>query len=151
MHLSDILTPENVLIHVDGVSKKRVLELISNFCAQENEDIDPLDAFECLVAREKLGGTGLGCGVAIPHGRLEGLKQAIGVLIQLDHPIDFGAMDKKPVDLIFGMFVPEKATDEHLELLSELAKIFCNAALREQMRQAPDAETLYQLVTTTGS
>jgi PTS system nitrogen regulatory IIA component len=150
MHLSDILTPENILVHVDGVSKKRVLELISDFCASQNEEIDPLEAFECLVAREKLGGTGLGCGVAIPHGRLEGLKMAVGVLLQLEHPIDFGSMDKKPVDLVFGMFVPEKATDDHLELLSSLAKLFCNAPLREKMRNAPDAETLYQLVTNAG-
>jgi len=151
MHLNDILTSENILTHVDGVSKKRVLELISDFCAQENKNIDPSEAFECLIAREKLGSTGIGHGVAIPHGRLNSIKTATGMLIQLEHPIDFGAPDKKPVDLIFGVFVPEKTTEEHLELLSSLAKIFSNATLREKMRQAPDAQTLYDLITTVGS
>lgn len=151
MHLHDILTPENVLTRVEGISKKRMLELISDFCARENEEIDPLEAFECLVAREKLGPTGIGCGVAIPHGRLSGLSTAACVLIQLDHPIDFDAPDKQPVDLIFGLFVPEKATEEHLQLLSSLATLFCNPTLREQMRRAEDAGTLYELVTTAGS
>lgn len=151
MHLSDILSPETILVNIEGASKKRVLELISDFCAQENEDIDPLEAFECLIARERLGATGIGCGVAIPHGRLPGLKMAVGVLVQLEHPIDFGASDKLPVDLIVGIFVPEKSTDEHLALLSDLAKIFCDANLRDKMRKAQDSATLYELITKAGS
>jgi PTS system nitrogen regulatory IIA component len=106
--------------------------------------------FDSLFARERLGSTGLGHGVAIPHGRIKGLREAVGVLIRLKQPILFDAPDGKPVSLLFVLLVPDQATDLHLQLLSELAQLFSSKALREKLLAAQDAETLYRLVSEWG-
>ena len=104
------------------------------------------DIFDSLFAREKLGSTGLGQGVAIPHGRVKGLKEATGVLIRLASPIPFDSPDGKPVNLLFVLLVPEQATDLHLQVLSELAQLFSSRSLRDKMASC-DAVTLYELLT----
>jgi PTS system nitrogen regulatory IIA component len=103
--------------------------------------------FDSLFAREKLGSTGLGQGVAIPHGRIKGLKDALCAFIRLAQPVPFDAPDANPVGLVFVLLVPEQATEKHLQMLSELAQMFSDKALREAMSQAPDAAALHALVT----
>jgi PTS system nitrogen regulatory IIA component len=102
--------------------------------------------FDSLFARERLGSTGLGQGVAIPHGRIKGLKEAIGAFVRLAQPVPFDAPDGGPVSLVFVLLVPEKATEKHLQILSELAQMFSDKALREAMSRAPDAAALYELI-----
>ena len=101
---------------------------------------------DSLFAREKLGSTGLGKGVAIPHGRVKGLKQAAGALVRLKAPIPFDAPDGQPVSLAFLLMVPDRATDQHLQILSELAEMFSDGAFRTQLLTAPDASALHALM-----
>ena len=114
----------------------------------ENHDkIARSTVFDSLFAREKLGTTGLGQGVAIPHGRIKGLKEALGAFLRLSQPVPFDAPDGNPVTLVFVLLVPEKATEKHLQILSELAQMFCDKPLREAMMQAADAAALHELIT----
>ena len=103
--------------------------------------------FDSLLARERLGSTGLGQGVAIPHGRIKGLKDSLCAFVRLAQPVPFDAPDGNPVSLVFVLLVPEQATEKHLQLLSELAQMFSDKALREAMNQAPDAGALHKLIT----
>ena len=117
MQIDHILTPERTFAGVQGGSKKRVLELIGKLVAQHT-NLDPDAIYENLIARERLGSTGFGNGIAIPHCRLEDCHQAIGALLQLDGKIDFDALDGQPVDLIFVLLVPQEATEQHLQIKS---------------------------------
>jgi PTS system nitrogen regulatory IIA component len=102
--------------------------------------------FDSLFAREKLGSTGLGQGVAIPHGRIKGMKEALGALVRMRQAIPFDAPDSQPVALIFVLLVPDRATDVHLQILSELAQMFSDKAFRERLLGAPGAAELHQLI-----
>jgi PTS system nitrogen regulatory IIA component len=104
------------------------------------------DVFEALIAREKLGSTGFGNGIAIPHCRLKGCTSPISALLHLEAPIDFDAIDGAPVDLLFVLLVPEAATDAHLELLRQIASMLDRKEVREKLRSAPSNEALYQVV-----
>lgn len=146
IRLENILTPGRSLVGVPGGSKKRVLEQIANLVARELPDLDGQDVFESLVAREKLGSTGFGNGIAIPHCRLPGCTAPISALLRLDSAVDFDAIDGAPVDLLFVLLVPEAATDEHLELLRQIASMLDRSDVREQLRHAPTSERLYQVV-----
>ncbi|MBS1144703.1 MAG: ptsN [Proteobacteria bacterium] len=101
--------------------------------------------FDSLFAREKLGSTGLGQGVAIPHGRIKGLKQAVGAFLRLATPVPFDSPDGRPVDLLFVLLVPEQATEQHLQILSELAQKFSDRTFREQLHAAADAAAIISL------
>lgn len=147
MQIDHILTPDRTFSGVQGGSKKRVLELIGKLVAQHT-NLDPDAIYESLIAREKLGSTGFGNGIAIPHCRLGDCHQAIGALLQLDGKIDFDALDGQPVDLIFVLLVPQEATDQHLQILKMLAGKLDQAELREALRAAPDAQSLYDVMTT---
>ena len=144
--VSQILPLSNVLIGLDMSSKKRVFEQ-AGLLFENNHSIARAQVFDSLFAREKLGSTGLGKGVAIPHGRLKGLKNAVGALVRMRAPIPFDAPDGQGVSLIFLLMVPERATDAHLQILSELAEIFSDAALRGQLIAAPGAADLHALIT----
>ena len=147
MNLIARLLPEsNVIIDLDVASKKRVFEQ-AGLLFENNNQIARSQVFDSLFAREKLGSTGLGQGIAIPHGRIKGLKEAVGALVRLRHAIAFDSPDGQPVNLIFVLLVPEKATDLHLQILSELAQMFSDRGLREAMAQAADAEALHRLIT----
>ena len=122
-----------------------MLELIGKLVAQHT-NLDPDAIYESLIAREKLGSTGFGNGIAIPHCRLGDCHQAIGALLQLDGKIDFDALDGQPVDLIFVLLVPQEATDQHLQILKMLAGKLDQASLREALRSAPDAQSLYEVM-----
>lgn len=144
--IGKILTQDHILPDLDVASKKRVFEQVG-LLIENTHGIARSEIFDCLFAREKLGSTGLGQGVAIPHGRARGLKEAAGVFIRLKNPIPFDAPDGKPVQSLFVLLVPEQATDLHLQVLSELAQLFSSKQLREQLLSAPSRADLYQLLT----
>lgn len=146
IQLQTILTPGRSLVNVPGGSKKRVLEQIANLVARELPDLDGQDVFESLIAREKLGSTGFGNGIAIPHCRLVGCNAPISALLRLDTAVDFDAIDGEPVDLLFVLLVPEAATDAHLELLRQIASMLDRSDVRASLRQADNSEALYQVV-----
>lgn len=146
IRLENILTPGRSLVNVPGGSKKRVLEQIANLIGREVSDLATQDVYESLIAREKLGSTGFGNGIAIPHCRLKGCEAPISALLHLDAPIDFDAIDGAPVDLLFVLLVPEAATDAHLELLRQIASMLDRKDVRDQLRSASSNEALYQVV-----
>src|SRR3954470_18706589 len=144
--VAKLLSPADVVLDLQVSSKKRLFEQVGLLFENQRAIARSL-VFDSLFAREKLGSTGLGQGVAIPHGRIKGLKDALGALIRLAQPVPFDAPDGNPVSLVFVLLVPEKATEKHLQILSELAQMFCDKALREAMSSAADAATLHQLIT----
>ncbi|PWB34958.1 PTS IIA-like nitrogen-regulatory protein PtsN [Pseudomonas sp. SDI] len=146
IRLETILTPGRSLVNVPGGSKKRALEQIANLIGKEVPDLETQAVFEALIAREKLGSTGFGNGIAIPHCRLKGCAEPVSALLHLDAPIDFDAIDGAPVDLLFVLLVPEAATDAHLELLRQIASMLDRQDVREKLRKAPDNQSLYQVV-----
>jgi len=144
--IAQTLPLSNVVIDLDVSSKKRVFEQ-AGLMFENNNSIARAQVFESLFAREKLGSTGLGQGIAIPHGRIKGLKAATGALVRMKQPIPFDAPDGQNVSLIFILLVPDRATDMHLQILSELAQMFCDKSFRESLLQAPSAEALHALIT----
>jgi len=144
--IAKLLPAHNVLLDLDVASKKRVFEH-AGLVFENHHNIARSLVFESLFAREKLGSTGLGQSVAIPHGRIKGLKEAIGAVIRTHEPIPFDAPDGKPVNLIFVLLVPERATDLHLQILSELAQMFSDKPFREQLLAASTAQALHELIT----
>lgn len=146
MQINEILTPERTLIGVPGGSKKRVLEYFSKFIAQQNPELDAEEVFTKLIARERLGSTGIGDGIALPHCRISKCTEAVGTFIQLKDKIDFDAIDGQPVDLIFLLLVPEEANEVHLQTLALLAERFSNEELRKELRKSDQPEQLYQLL-----
>ena len=141
-----LLAPSHVLVDLQASSKKRLFEQ-AGLLFENHDGIARSQVFDSLFARERLGSTGLGQGVAIPHGRIKGLKEALGAFIRLAQPVPFDAPDGAPVTLAFVLLVPEKATEKHLQILSELAQMFSDRGLREAMVAAKDAAELHQLVT----
>ena len=139
--VSKLLPDSNVMIDLDVSSKKRVFEQVG-LLFENNNNIARSEVFDSLFAREKLGSTGLGQGIAIPHGRIHGLREAVGAFARLRKPVPFDAPDGKPVDQLFVLLVPEHATDQHLQLLSELAQMFSERTFRERLTQAPSAGAL---------
>lgn len=144
--ISKLLPQANVIGDLDVSSKKRVFEHVG-LLFENHHQIARSQVFDSLFAREKLGSTGLGQGVAIPHGRVKGLKEALGALVRMKQVIPFDAPDGQPVGLIFVLLVPDRATDMHLQILSELAQMFSDKAFRERLLAAPSAPELHQLVT----
>ena len=134
MKLSEILTPGCIRLESDATSKKRVLESASELLAGTDDGLLPRAVFDCLIAREKLGSTGLGHGVAIPHGRLAGLDKTIGAFLRVAKGVDFDAPDNEPVDLIFALLVPEESTEEHLQVLADIAEFFDSEDSRNALR-----------------
>jgi len=147
MNLITKLLPEsNVLIDLDVSSKKRVFEQVG-LVFENNKSIARSEVFDSLFAREKLGSTGLGQGIAIPHGRIKGLKEAVGAVVRTRQPIPFDAPDGQNVSIIFVLLVPDRATDMHLQILSELAQMFSEKSFREQLLAAPSAAEIHRLIT----
>jgi nitrogen PTS system EIIA component len=144
--VSKILSVSHVSLDLQASSKKRLFEQ-AGLLFENLDGIGKNVVFDSLFAREKLGSTGLGQGVAIPHGRIKGLKDALGAFVRLAQPVPFDAPDGNPVSLVFVLLVPEKATEKHLQILSELAQMFSDKALREAMSAAPDAAALHALIT----
>ncbi|AOY01315.1 PTS IIA-like nitrogen regulatory protein PtsN [Jeongeupia sp. USM3] len=145
--ISKILPTQNVFLDMDVGSKKRVFEQVG-ILFENSHGIARSVIFDSLFAREKLGSTGLGQGVAIPHGRIKGLKEATGAFVRLKAPIPYDAPDGKPVSLIFVLLVPANATDLHLQILSELAQLFSDKTVREQLATFDEPGQAYKLIST---
>lgn len=146
MTLTDLITPERITCDTEAQSKKRSLELLSELISHAEDTISSTDVFDSLLARERLGGTGVGHGVAIPHGRLKSTEHTLGAFIRLKQGVDFDAADQKPVDLIFALLVPEESTEEHLQVLAKLASMFSHETFREALRNAKSNGEIYQLL-----
>lgn len=144
--VSRLLPPNHVVLGMEAGSKKRLFEQIG-LLFENTRQIPRARVFDALFDREKLGSTGLGFGVAIPHGRIRTLKEPACCFVRTASPIPFEAPDGAPVSLVFAMLVPEHATEAHLELLSELAQMFSDAALRDALATTPDAERVHRLIT----
>jgi nitrogen PTS system EIIA component len=143
--IASILPADNVFLDLELTSKKRLFEQ-SGILFENSLGIGRAAVFDALFAREKLGSTGLGQGVAIPHGRIKGLKDAVGAFVRLAAPIPFETPDSKPVALAFVLLVPEHATDLHLNILSELAQLFSDRKLRDALLSATDKVQVHQLL-----
>jgi len=144
--ISRLLPLTNVIVDAELSSKKRLFEEVSAHI-EKNQHIKRSVIFHSLLSREKLGSTGLGYGVAIPHSRIKTLQEAIGIFVRTKVPIAFDAPDGNPVNIIFLLLVPEKATDQHLQTLSELAQMFSDRNFRDALLKAADATTIHQLFT----
>ena len=143
--LSQILSPSQVLVSVDATSKKRAFEE-AGLLFENLHGLNRALITDSLFARERLGSTGLGHGVAIPHGRIKGLKAPMAAVFQLQAPIGFDAPDEQAVALLIFLLVPEAATQKHLEILSEIAELLSDSVLREKLKTTSDAAALHHLL-----
>ena len=143
--LASILPAAQVLVHVDATSKKRAFEEIG-LLFENLHGLNRALVTDSLFARERLGSTGLGHGVAIPHGRIKGLKNPLAAVLRVQQPIGFDAPDDEPVSLLIFLLVPEAATQRHLEILSEIAEMLSDRELRERLKTEPEAADLHRLI-----
>ncbi|MEI7611478.1 MAG: PTS IIA-like nitrogen regulatory protein PtsN [Betaproteobacteria bacterium] len=139
--IAQLLSASTIALDLDVTSKKRVFEK-AGLVFENTHGIARSTVFDSLFAREKLGSTGLGHGIAIPHGRIDGLKKAQGAFVRLAAPVAFDSPDGKPVSLLFVLLVPEQATEQHLQILSELAERFSDRKCREALSTAGSAEEI---------
>lgn len=144
MDVSDIITPQRTFTALEGTSKKRVLENAAGLIAQQAPEFTANELFDNLINRERLGSTGIGKGVAIPHCRAKHCSQTLGALFKLQEAVDFDAVDNEPVDMMFVLLVPEEATEEHLQLLSQIAQRFSDENVRDSMRSAETSNALFK-------
>ncbi|MCH8501246.1 MAG: PTS IIA-like nitrogen regulatory protein PtsN [Aliidiomarina sp.] len=147
MNLQEILSPDCTRVRVAESSKKRVLEYISQLLAPKLAGVSKSDIFDSLLQRERLGSTGIGLGIAIPHGRLENAGQPVAALITLEQPINFDAIDNQPVDLVFALLVPKDNPEIHLKTLSAVAERLNNKECCRNLRHAKDDADLHMLMT----
>ncbi|GIU48600.1 MULTISPECIES: PTS IIA-like nitrogen regulatory protein PtsN [Shewanella] len=146
MELRTILQPACTTCATPG-SKKKVLELISDLMAAQYPTLSSQAIFESLIAREKMGSTGIGNGIAIPHGRLNDIEHPIAILIKCEEGIEFDAIDKKPVDILFALLVPSDQCQQHLSTLSTMAEKLSDKLILKRLRKSHDATELYQVIT----
>ncbi|HEV2650498.1 MAG TPA: PTS IIA-like nitrogen regulatory protein PtsN [Rhizomicrobium sp.] len=151
MEISDLLQPAAVIPQLKVQGKKQLLQEIAARAAEVTL-ISDRKIFETLMERERLGTTGVGQGIAIPHGRLSDVKSIVGIFARLESPIDYEAVDNQPVDLVFALLAPEGAGADHLKALARVSRLLRNQQATEKLRAAKTAEALYALLTdTTGS
>lgn len=161
MFLSELITENRVVGDCDVSSKKRLIERLGELLAssakpalvdaESGDDpsadgLTPERAFDALLERERLGSTGLGQGVALPHARSPAVDAPVGAFVQLRAPVAFDAIDDQPVDLAFGLLVPEAATEQHLQLLSGLARLFDNPEFRQRLRDASGSQAVFDIL-----
>ena len=144
--ISRLLPASNVLLDLPASSKKRVFEQ-AGLMFENNQGVARAKVFDSLFARERLGSTGLGQGVAIPHGRIKGLKEAVAAFVRVAEPVPFDAPDGQPVALMIFLLVPEQASQAHLDLLSELAQMLSDKAFRQSLLDAPSPEAVHAALT----
>ena len=145
MKIIDLLDSSRIVCHGQASSKKRALEELGRLLTAEQPGLSQDEVFDSLVTRERLGSTGLGKGIAIPHGRISGQEKAIGAFLQLEEGVDFDAIDGNPVDLLFALLVPEHFTDEHLAILAALASLFEQDAFCDALRKSEQPEQILRL------
>jgi nitrogen PTS system EIIA component len=148
MDFVDLLSPRRVALGVHATSKKRLLEQLAKLLNDDGDAERERTIYDSLCARERLGSTGLGQGVAIPHGRTDAVGSANAAFIRLAEPIDFNAVDQQPVDLLFALVVPEHFTDQHLILLSQLAEMLSDPDFCQRLRATTDRDALLELLQT---
>lgn len=146
MDLSDLVKPQGVLSGVKAGSKKQLLQVLSEKAA-EITGLPERDIFETVLQRERLGSTGTGNGIAIPHGKLKNAKSITGIFARLEKPVDFEAFDDEPVDIVFLLLAPEHAGADHLKALSRIARILRDPDMVSKLRATPDAAALYSFLT----
>lgn len=149
-NLTRLLPLENIVLDFEATSKKRVFESIG-LLFENNQGIAQRMVFDSLLARERLGSTGLGQGIAIPHGRVEGIKEAKGAFIRLSSPVPFESPDGKPVSMLFALLVPEHAAEQHLQILAELAELFSDRVRRDALKAAVTAEEVREIFASLGA
>lgn len=143
MDLKNLLSPSRTRCRIHGGSKKRILEEAARLIAGDYPALNSDELFRQLIARERLGSTGIGNGIAIPHCRVENCATAVGCLITLEEGVDFEAVDDAPVDIIFTLLVPDEAQEEHLKILASLAEAFGRTDNLRMLRQAESDQDLY--------
>lgn len=146
MKLSEILNLNSILCHTSVNSKKRLLDKICQLAVKQVSDIEEDDLLDSLLDREKMGSTGIGNGIAIPHGRIPNNNQAIAVLITTEKAIDFDAIDNRDVDVFISLFVPKDSCQEHLDTLQNIAQLFSDKKILKQVRKCTDEQALYELI-----
>lgn len=151
MKIAQILAPERVAISVEVASKKAVLERLATMLASASPALKSKDVFDSLIARERLGTTGLGAGIAIPHGRVGGASAPVGAFLRTAAPLGFDAVDNAPVDLFFALCVPADAHQEHLDLLAALAGRLSDAGFVARLRAAADPAAVFAQLTADGA
>ncbi|MBS99612.1 MAG: PTS fructose transporter subunit IIA [Oceanospirillaceae bacterium] len=147
MNLTELLTESRTLCHADAVSKKRALELASDALAGQTGAPSSEQIFSGLLNRERLGSTGVGDGVAIPHCRLADCNQPMALLMSLATPVDFDSIDNRPVDLLCFLLVPEDGAEEHLQTLAGLAELLSQSSVRDSLRSCEQSPELFQAAT----
>lgn len=146
--LALLLTPERTACQVPGLSKKRLFETLAGIISEDQFSLSYDEVFSHLIAREKLGSTGLGEGIAIPHCRIANCSQPTGALLTLKDPVDFDSPDGQSVDLVFALLVPEDADQQHLDTLASLARLFSQPSLCDALRAASNTEELFRIAST---
>ena len=150
MQIGELLERNAIALRINATNKRKALAVIAEIAAR-NFGLDAGYVLDALTEREQAGSTGVGHGVAVPHARLEGLDRLRGIFVRLEHPVEFDSVDDQPVDLIFTLFAPKKASGvEHLRALARVSRLLRQAELREQLRQARTADALYALLVQDG-
>lgn len=147
MQISDILAAERVAGNLSLSSKKTALEVLADLLASASLRLSREEVFDCLLSRERLGDTGLGNGIALPHGRMKNAHFTVAAFIKLERGVDYDAADQQPVDLLFALLVPEESTDEHLQILARLAEMFSKQEFLDRLRREDSEAALYELLT----
>lgn len=147
MQLQELISPERIEFSMPVTSKKRLLEQLSTLMHADEPGLDEYAAFQSLLDRERLGSTGIGHGVALPHGRLKGLDKAIGAFATLEKEVDYDSIDHEPIKMVFALLVPEQATEDHLQLLARIATVLNDDATRAKILGANNKEEIYQYLT----
>lgn len=146
MDMAALLTPDGIVAHLQAHSKKHAIQEISTVAARHT-GLPERDVFDTLLQRERLGSTGVGNGIAIPHGKLVGLDRLSGFFFQLARPVDFESLDDRPVDLIFTLLAPEDAGADHLKALAKIARLLRAPGIVEELRNAETTRQIYDLIT----
>lgn len=144
MDIADLLAPGGIVLRSGASSKRQALHVLAEAAAR-NLGVDEHTVLDALMEREALGSTGLGSGVAVPHARLDGLNRVCAVFVRLDTPVNFGAVDDRPVDLLFGLFAPPRDGAEHLRALAAVSRALRDPELREKLRQARTVDAVSAL------
>ena len=148
--LDQILAPEHVRSDVPAASRKRTLQVLGEILASADSALSAQAVFDRLVARERLGSTGLGEGCALPHARVPGLGRTLAAFLRLRKGVDFDSPDHAPVDLVFGLLVPEESTDEHLEILAAIARVLSDERVRSSIRSAEEPARIREVLISNG-
>ncbi|HEU0071241.1 MAG TPA: PTS IIA-like nitrogen regulatory protein PtsN [Alphaproteobacteria bacterium] len=150
MEIIDLITPKSVIANLRVTSKKQALQELARFAANLTGEQERA-IFDVLLERERLGTTGVGAGVAIPHGKLPGLKRLHGVFARLETPIDFESVDEQPVDLIFLLLAPESAGADHLKALARVSRLLRDREMCEKLRGSDTVDAIYALLSDTST